>query len=135
KNDKEVRGMERKRLLLVEIVEYLSTNSWWNVDIMNELLQVLEYNLFRPLPTNVLQRPQTVKGDEEEEPFQDPRWPHLQLVYELCLRFLISSDIDKTVLIHSNYHITIHIVTYCLLLLLHCHYYLLLFVIYLYCHY
>jgi len=38
------------------------------------------------------------KGDEDEEPFLDPEYLHLQLVYELCLRFLISNDIDKKVM-------------------------------------
>ncbi|KAF7114381.1 hypothetical protein RHSIM_RhsimUnG0089700 [Rhododendron simsii] len=34
---------------------------------------------------------------EEEEPYMDPAWPHLQLVYELLLRYVVSSDTDTKV--------------------------------------
>ncbi|KAI7725032.1 hypothetical protein M8C21_029803 [Ambrosia artemisiifolia] len=34
---------------------------------------------------------------DEDEPFLDPSWPHLQLVYELLLRYVISSDTDTKV--------------------------------------
>ena len=91
--------------MLVEIVEYISSQSWWDESILRELLECVQYNLFRPLPINTFTR--FVKGDEEEEPFQDPQWQHLHLVYELCLRFLISNEINKQVC-----QVIFHIKTY-----------------------
>eukprot|EP01084_Bolivina_argentea_P195522 335389_1 len=89
-------GIDKKRQMLVEIVEFISTQKWWNEDILNELIKCVRSNLFRTLPLG--SKKKFVKGDEEEEPFLDPQWLHLQLVYELCLRFLISNDIDKKVM-------------------------------------
>jgi hypothetical protein len=31
--------------------------------------------------------------DGEEEPFLEPGWPHLQLVYEFLLRFIVSAEV------------------------------------------
>eukprot|EP01083_Nonionella_stella_P220793 789578_1 len=89
-------GIDKKRQMLVEIVEFISTQKWWDEDILKELIDCVTSNLFRTLPLGSKRK--FVKGDEEEEPFLDPQWLHLQLVYELCLRFLISNDIDKKVM-------------------------------------
>eukprot|EP00484_Ammonia_sp_Unknown_P000393 CAMPEP_0197022400 /NCGR_PEP_ID=MMETSP1384-20130603/3299_1 /TAXON_ID=29189 /ORGANISM="Ammonia sp." /LENGTH=688 /DNA_ID=CAMNT_0042450443 /DNA_START=67 /DNA_END=2130 /DNA_ORIENTATION=+ len=89
-------GVDKKRQMLVEIVEFISTQKWWDEDILKELVHCVTANLFRTLP--LMSKKKFVKGDEEEEPFFDPAWLHLQLVYELCLRFLISNDIDKKVM-------------------------------------
>ena len=97
-------GIDKKRQMLVEIVEFISTQKWWDEDILKELIACVQANLFRTLPLGSKRK--FVKGDEEEEPFLDPQWLHLQLVYELCLRFLISNDIDKKVYIHIYYHHT-----------------------------
>merc|ERR1712226_1253623 len=31
---------------------------------------------------------------DEEDPVFEPSWPHLQIVYEFFLRFIVSSDVD-----------------------------------------
>lgn len=93
--DQMTTGIDKKRQMLVEIVEFISTQKWWDEDILRELIHCVTANLFRTLPLRSTRK--SVKGDEEEEPFLDPEWLHLQLVYELCLRFLISNDIDKKV--------------------------------------
>ena len=92
--------IDKKRQMLVEIVEFISTQKWWDEDILRELIHCVTSNLFRTLPLRSTRK--SVKGDEEEEPFLDPEWLHLQLVYELCLRFLISNDIDKKVYGHAT---------------------------------
>jgi len=33
--------------------------------------------------------------DGEEEPFLEPSWPHLQLVYEFLLRFIVSAEVRR----------------------------------------
>ena len=56
----------------------------------------IKTNLFRPLPPG--QRDFNPNFDaEEDEPFLEPAWPHLQLVYEFFLRFIVSSDVDPKV--------------------------------------
>jgi len=89
-------GIDKKRQMLVEIVEFISTQKWWDEDILKELIHCVASNLFRTLPLRHSKK--NIKGDEDEEIFMDPEWLHLQLVYELCLRFLISNDIDKKVM-------------------------------------
>jgi len=94
-------GVDKKRQMLVEMVEFVSTQKWWDEDILRELTKCVTANLFRALPTPTRpRRAQSILGggDDDEEPFLDPQWLHLQLVYELCLRFLISNDIDKKVM-------------------------------------
>lgn len=50
-------------------------------------------NLFRPVPP-----PLNPTGDafdpSEDEPVLEPSWPHLQLIYELLIRFLESPDFN-----------------------------------------
>ena len=56
----------------------------------------IKVNLFRSLPPG--QRDFNSNYDaDEDEPFLEPAWPHLQLVYEFFLRFIVSSDVDPKV--------------------------------------
>ena len=49
-------------------------------------------NIFRALP------PQVDDFDpEEDEPVLEPSWPHLQVVYEFLLRFIVSSEVNAKV--------------------------------------
>jgi serine/threonine-protein phosphatase 2A regulatory subunit B' len=32
---------------------------------------------------------------EEDEPMLEPSWPHMQLVYEILLRFVLSKEVDS----------------------------------------
>jgi serine/threonine-protein phosphatase 2A regulatory subunit B' len=46
-------------------------------------------NICRALP------PQTEDFDpEEDDPVLEPSWPHLQVVYEFFLRFIVSSEVS-----------------------------------------
>ena len=49
-------------------------------------------NICRSLP------PQTEDyATEEDEPVLEPSWPHLQVVYEFFLRFVVSSEVNAKV--------------------------------------
>jgi serine/threonine-protein phosphatase 2A regulatory subunit B' len=49
-------------------------------------------NICRPLP------PRTEGFDpEEDEPVLEPSWPHLQVVYEFFLRFVVSAEVNAKV--------------------------------------
>lgn len=53
-------------------------------------------NLFRTLPPS--SNPNGAEFDpEEDEPTLEASWPHLQMVYDLCLRFLESPDFQANV--------------------------------------
>ena len=53
---------------------------------------MLQVNLFRTLP------PQADDFDpEEDEPSMEPAWPHLQVVYEFFLRFIVSTEVNGKV--------------------------------------
>ncbi|KAK5804148.1 hypothetical protein PVK06_031797 [Gossypium arboreum] len=55
-------------------------------------------NIFPSLPPASHENTgQGASDPEEEEPYLDPTWPHLQIVYELLLRYVVSSDIDTKV--------------------------------------
>lgn len=85
---------ETKRRHLVDIAEYVSTTK----GVFNELtyapfIQMVSANLFRALPlgnaSNDYYEP------DDDEPFLEPAWPHLQVVYELLRKFVVSGDTDS----------------------------------------
>ena len=36
-------------------------------------------------------------GEDEDEPALEQAWPHLQIVYEFFLRFVVSHDVDPKI--------------------------------------
>jgi len=81
-----------KRAALLDLVEYVNTPSGQKIfteSMMGPLVQMVEVNISRSLPF--------CKPDfdvEEDEPTLDLAWPHLQVVYELFLRFVVSSEVN-----------------------------------------
>jgi hypothetical protein len=56
------------------------------------IMNCVRANICRSLP------PQTEDYDpEEDEPVLEPSWPHLQVVYEFFLRFVVSSEVNAKV--------------------------------------
>lgn len=51
-------------------------------------------NIFRPLPTRSRDTP---FDPEEDEPILEPAWPHLHIVYEFFLRFVVSGSTEAKV--------------------------------------
>jgi serine/threonine-protein phosphatase 2A regulatory subunit B' len=72
--------------------------------VLAELIAMVRMNVFRALPPKSADRDGGVKeptagggggGEgEEEDPFSEPSWPHLQIVYEIFLRFIVSNEVD-----------------------------------------
>ncbi|KAM7255158.1 hypothetical protein ACFE04_020399 [Oxalis oulophora] len=92
-----VREKEIKRQSLLELVEFIQSGSGTVVSetCQEEMVQMVSLNIFRGLPPSP--HAQENNDPEEDEPYLDPTWPHLQLVYELLLRFIISSDTDTKI--------------------------------------
>jgi serine/threonine-protein phosphatase 2A regulatory subunit B' len=87
---------EVKREALQDILDYLNQGSGkLTEEAAPVVVRMISQNLFRELPpskhSNILS-----EGTEmdEEEPQLEPAWMHLSLVYELLLRYIVSSDTD-----------------------------------------
>ncbi len=87
---------EAKRLQLNDLVDFIgSAQPILSEAIVVEVIRTVSINIFRALPPKVEMMP-AEEGDEE--PFQDPAWPHLVMVYELFLRFIVSGDVEARTL-------------------------------------
>ncbi|KAL9954203.1 hypothetical protein ACROYT_G041707 [Oculina patagonica] len=83
---------EVKRAALNEIVDFITHNKGVITEpIYPEVTRMFAVNTFRTLPPP--SNPNGAEFDpEEDEPNLEAAWPHLQIVYELFLRFLESQD-------------------------------------------
>ncbi|OBZ86659.1 Serine/threonine-protein phosphatase 2A regulatory subunit delta isoform [Choanephora cucurbitarum] len=91
----ELNKKEIKRYTLQEILEYIGNNIgvFTTEAPYPEIVKLFAVNLFRTIPPQV-----NPTGDaydpEEDEPVLELAWPHLQIVYELFLRFLEAPDFN-----------------------------------------
>lgn len=96
---KMVREKEIQRQTLAELVDYIQSGSGKITESnQEEMVRMISLNIFRCLPPASHENTGSENVDpEEEEPYLDPSWPHLQLVYELLLRYVVSSDTDTKI--------------------------------------
>ncbi|KAI3687833.1 hypothetical protein L1987_81536 [Smallanthus sonchifolius] len=96
---KSVKEKEIKRLNLVELVDYVQSGSSKITEANQlEMIKMISVNIFRCLPPGVHENTGAVSMEaDEDEAYLEPSWPHLQLVYELLLRYIISTDTDTKV--------------------------------------
>lgn len=93
----DLKWKEVKRSALQEMVEYINNNNGIITEaVYPEAIQMFAINLFRTLPPS--SNPNGAEFDpEEDEPTLESSWPHLQIVYELFLRFLESPDFQPNI--------------------------------------
>ncbi|KAL4363357.1 hypothetical protein GQ457_04G024590 [Hibiscus cannabinus] len=91
---KNLREKDIKKQTLLELIDYISSvTSKFNELVVQEMTRMVAANLFRPFPSpNHDNKLVGLYDLEEEEPAMDPAWPHLQIVYELLLRFVASPE-------------------------------------------
>ncbi|KAJ1788241.1 serine/threonine-protein phosphatase 2A 56 kDa regulatory subunit delta isoform, partial [Coemansia sp. RSA 2399] len=94
--DENIEGKEAKQQTLVEILDYMSDRvGIVTPDVYPTLFSMVSANLFRTIPPQI-----NAFGDpydpEEDEPREEPAWPHLYLVYHIFLRFLESGDFNSS---------------------------------------
>ncbi|XP_076897290.1 serine/threonine protein phosphatase 2A 57 kDa regulatory subunit B' beta isoform-like isoform X1 [Bidens hawaiensis] len=96
---KNVKEKDIKRQNLMELVDLVQSGSSKMNEIMQgEMIKMISLNIFRCLPPQSHENSGTENLDpEEDDMYLDPSWPHLQLVYELLLKYVISSDTDTKV--------------------------------------
>ena len=104
-----VKEKDQKRATLLEIIEYVNTSrNCFTEPVLEHVVGMVTANVFRALPpphsgsSSRLNMGGGAPGAaifeaEEEEPSLEPSWPHLQVVYELFLRFIVSNDVDPRV--------------------------------------
>ncbi|XP_022648360.1 serine/threonine-protein phosphatase 2A 56 kDa regulatory subunit gamma isoform-like isoform X5 [Varroa jacobsoni] len=92
----DIKWKEVKRAALHEMLDYLSTQRGAITEpVYGEITRMFATNVFRTLPPS--SNPNGAEFDpEEDEPTLEAAWPHLQLVYELFLRFLESANFQPT---------------------------------------
>ncbi|GAB5361605.1 hypothetical protein AAMO2058_000726800 [Amorphochlora amoebiformis] len=91
-NQTDSRGIEIKRQILLELVDFVGkSKAVFSEHVVVEIMKMVKTNLFRTLPPKVHQ---SMIDPEEEEPVFEAAWPHLQIVYEFFLRFIVSGDLD-----------------------------------------
>ena len=93
--DPDTRGIDLKRETLLEIAEYVNTPVGQKIfveSMMPDIVEMVKLNLFRQLPVQAEDY-----DPEEDEPSMEPSWPHLQVVYEFFLRFIVSTEVNGKV--------------------------------------
>eukprot|EP00746_Dinoflagellata_sp_MGD_P154545 gnl/MRDRNA2_/MRDRNA2_84886_c0_seq1.p1 gnl/MRDRNA2_/MRDRNA2_84886_c0~~gnl/MRDRNA2_/MRDRNA2_84886_c0_seq1.p1 ORF type:complete len:475 (+),score=105.92 gnl/MRDRNA2_/MRDRNA2_84886_c0_seq1:120-1544(+) len=94
--DSNQREKEAKRQTLLEIVEYVNnTRNCFNESLMQDVVQMVGSNIFRAIVST--RRLESLYDPEDEEPMLEGAWPHLQIVYEFFLRFVVSNDVDPKI--------------------------------------
>ncbi|CAK5280924.1 unnamed protein product [Mycena citricolor] len=90
----ELRGKQIKAQALTEMLDYITTQRGVITEqLYSEVVGMFAANLFRSIPPPI--NPTGEPFDpEDDEPVLELAWPHLQLVYELFLRFVESSDFN-----------------------------------------
>lgn len=96
---KMVREKEIKRQSLSELVDFVQSGSAKiSESNQEEMVRMISVNIFRCFPPAPHENTGSENVEpEEDEPYFEPSWPHLQLVYELILRYVVSTDTDTKV--------------------------------------
>ncbi|KAA8535013.1 hypothetical protein F0562_030016 [Nyssa sinensis] len=86
-----------KRQTLIELVDFVASGSAkFTESAIAAMCKMCAINLFREFPPKYRSRC-TRDETEDEEPMFDPAWSHLQLVYDLLLRFVSYNSLDAKV--------------------------------------
>jgi len=89
------REKDVKRQTLLELVDYVNNcKNTFPEAVLPELVNMVSANLFRALP---IRANLETFDPEEDEPLLEPAWPHLHIVYEFFLRFVVSSSTEAKV--------------------------------------
>ncbi|KAK4777371.1 hypothetical protein SAY87_017558 [Trapa incisa] len=93
---KNLKEKDIKRQTLMELVDYISSvRTMFNEATMQEITKMVGLNIFRTFPSSNRDNDIADMFDpEEDEPILEPAWPHIQIVYELLLRFVTSTETD-----------------------------------------
>lgn len=96
-SDKVTAEQDLKRQTLIELADFVSSGSAkFTEPAISAMCKMCSLNLFRVFPPKC--RSNGTGGEtEDEEPMFDPAWSHLQIVYDLLLRFVSYGSLDVKV--------------------------------------
>ena len=83
---------DKKRQTLLELVDHVNTPAGQKIfteATMPAVVSMVKLNIVRSLP-----KCPPDFDPEEDEPNLEPAWPHLQVVYEFFLRFVVSGEVN-----------------------------------------
>ncbi|KAJ6924667.1 hypothetical protein NC652_017821 [Populus alba x Populus x berolinensis] len=88
-----------KRQTLLELVDFVASGSMrFSEPAILAMCRMCAVNLFRVFPPYYRSNSSSVgESDDNDDPMFDPAWPHLQIVYDLLLRFINSTCLDAKV--------------------------------------
>ncbi|KAI5556354.1 hypothetical protein POPTR_018G034200v4 [Populus trichocarpa] len=88
-----------KRQTLLELVDFVAAGSMkFSEPAILAMCRMCAVNLFRVFPPNYRSNSSSIgENDDNDDPMFDPAWPHLQIVYDLLLRFINSTCLDAKV--------------------------------------
>jgi serine/threonine-protein phosphatase 2A regulatory subunit B' len=72
----------------------------FNESILKEAVKLVETNIFRTFTNKATKKTSSVDPDEDE-PHLEEAWPHLQLTYELLLKFVMTTLIPTNTIAQS----------------------------------
>ncbi|KAK1430872.1 hypothetical protein QVD17_13955 [Tagetes erecta] len=85
-----------KRVTLIELLEFIASGPpRFSEPAILSLCKMCSVNLFRVFPPNY--RSSRGGENDDDEPSFDPAWPHLQIVYDILLKFVTSSSVEAKV--------------------------------------
>ncbi|OWM66000.1 serine/threonine protein phosphatase 2A 57 kDa regulatory subunit B' kappa isoform-like [Punica granatum] len=97
-HDKNYSKINLKHETLIELVDFVSSGSAkFNEATIAATCKMCAVNLFRVFPPKDRSNSIGGEADDIEEPMFDPAWSHLQLVYDLLLRFVSYNSLDPKV--------------------------------------
>lgn len=87
-----------KRQTLIELVDFVASGppSKFPEPAIFAMCRMCSVNLFRVFPPNYRSGGGGAENDDDE-PMFDPSWTHLQIVYDLLLKFITSPSLDAKV--------------------------------------
>ncbi|KAI4367240.1 hypothetical protein MLD38_023002 [Melastoma candidum] len=89
---------DSKRLKLNQLLYHIKySRKPIDDELVTPIMSMLSANVFRPLPapSNRLQFAFDLPDDEEIITTAYPNWPHLQVVYNILLRVIMTNDPEK----------------------------------------
>ena len=87
-----------KRAALNDIIDFMSCQTdVVTENIYSELTSMIQVNIFRDLSPGHDISPLETLFAEDDDPVEEVSWPHLQLIYDLFLRFLEHPKFDRRI--------------------------------------
>ncbi|KAL8090122.1 serine/threonine protein phosphatase 2A 57 kDa regulatory subunit B' kappa isoform-like [Apium graveolens] len=96
---KSISDKDLKFVTLVELLDYVSSEPpKYTEEAIQAMCKMCAVNLFRVFPPHYRSNVRHGENDDDDhEPIYDPAWTHLELVYDILLKFISSSTMEAKV--------------------------------------